>query len=96
MMDWILPSSASTLNRLEIKNANLTRTPLQLKSFQLLSDLVVGANQADWIISTGSLLIPKVRFLTCSSYLALVSYSSVGASNYISIEAGAFQGKHPI
>lgn len=87
-MDWLLPSSANTLETLEfgLCSTSITKTPLQLSSFKNLRRLEITNNYGDnmnMVISAGSIFsvnpIARISFLH---------------SQVTSVEEGAFQGKN--
>jgi len=82
-MNWLLPSSANTLEYLEFCCGlpRFTRTPIELGSFKNLSSIYFTYNQLNMTISTGSI------------------FSNPGMSvglrdnNIVSVEMGSFLGK---
>jgi len=80
MLDWILPSSAKTLESLTLVDIKITKIPSQIISFTALTRLHLSSN---WIttIKTGEL-----------SFSVPVSEVGLSGNQINSIEPGAFQG----
>jgi len=86
LMDWLLPSSANTLENLRIFffSTNITKTPLQWASFKNLKLLTFFQNydNTNMAISAGSIV--------SKNPIERIDFSR---SQVASVEEGAFQGK---
>ena len=81
MLDWILPSSAKTLQLIYCADeTNLTRTPPQLGSFKNFTGLGIRDNMVGMTIKTGSIFSSRFNFIDFSG------------GTVADIEEGAFQG----
>jgi len=80
MMDWILLSSAKTLEKLQIVNVGITEIPTQIPSFTALEYLVLDKNSIS-SIKNGAL-----------SFSGPVKVLRLWENKINSIEPGAFQG----
>lgn len=89
-MNWLTPSSANTLEYMQLNFyiTNITRTPLQLGSFKNLFMLTFSSNDnSNMVISAGSV------FSNPSRPNSLVDFAS---TNAVIVEESAFQGKTPV
>ncbi len=82
ILDWLLPTSASTMNSLSLSANTLTVIPRQIRNFTNLESLSIYNNLAPILsVSSGSFNLPKIKGLYLDN--SIIS----------SIEAGVFQGK---
>ncbi len=79
MMDWLLPSSSNTLDSISLSGVNMTRTPLQLASFNSLRWVSLQENIGIMTVTAGTFYSKKIEYIDLSS----VHF----------VEEGAFQGK---
>ena len=85
IMDWLLPSSANTLERIffsvnnpDILGGNLTRTPLQLSSFKNLKIVGFPTNIGNMTVLSGTFFSNQIE--------------SIKLYGVVSVEEGAFKG----
>ena len=83
MMDWLLPSSANSLEIISFQSnvddaANLTRTPLQLASFKNLKEIYFPTNFGNMTVLSGTFFSNQIE--------------RIGLYGVVSVEEGAFQG----
>jgi len=83
IMDWLLLSSANTLEEMVIAYMNqVTRVPHKIVSFRALRKV--------WLYSNNISIIKSGAF----SFSVPVSHLDIGDNGIHEIEPGAFQGKH--
>ncbi len=83
LMDWLLPSSANSLEGISIGSIDVDRLPLQLASFRSLKYLEIRYNIAK------SMIIPSGSFFSNE-----LEYLRIYSTRVVSVEDGAFQGKN--
>lgn len=83
LMNWLLPSSANTLESLNFveNSTKLTITPPQLASFKNISLLKISQNRENMTVSSGAIF----------SNLGMTVYMS--SSHVVTVEEGSFLGK---
>ena len=78
IMNWVLPSSANTLEYLTIASVNITRTPLELASFSNLRMAIFSENIGNMTVEAGTFFSNKIEYIELSGV--------------VTVEEGAFQG----
>lgn len=79
MMDWLLPSSANTLEYVNLTGVNVTRTPIQFAYFQNLRSISLTENVGNMTVKADTFFSNRIEY---------IDLDSVGF-----VEEGAFQGK---
>jgi len=92
MMNWLLPSSANTLDNIYVRGINMTRTPLQLASFTNLRSVTFNDNIGNLTIAAGTFLSNRIESIELSGILNSQEAMSYNGGGVVAVEGGAFQG----
>ena len=83
LLEWVLPSSRSTLVSLYFGSNEIETFPNQVSSFEKLQDIYTQYNRVNMTMGTNSM---NITYQGRDCYLQMVS------TGIVSIESGAFQG----
>lgn len=89
-LDWILPSSAKTLRKININGVGIKFMPLQMASFQALQSISITNNFESLTVPSGAFFF--IGEITAGDNFTAPSIS-LAATRLSNVGPGAFQGK---